>query len=243
MSGQKASKSANTKNELSFAVKSYLFVYNGAQVAGWSYILYRTFMHYLQGGTTDNLWPVVGNSLIYFQNAAIVEVLNVLLGYVRSPISITFVQVLSRVAVVGGLLYPASAAQVSIGLPLILTAWSITEIIRYSFYAFNLINAVPYFLVWCRYTFFYALYPIGVTGELLLYYATQNYVAETKMWTAEMPNAANFTFNYRLTLLLIMAFYVPQFPQMYLHMINQRKKVIGGASSAAPAPSTSKKVK
>ncbi|KAF6203945.1 hypothetical protein GE061_002283 [Apolygus lucorum] len=170
-------------------------------------------------------------------------VFNVLMGFVRSPIVITFIQVMSRVAVVGGLLYPARSAQVSVGLPLILTAWSITEIIRYSFYALNLINAVPYFLVWCRYTFFYALYPIGVTGELLLYYATQAHVAETKMWTAEMPNAMNFTFNYRYLLLSIMAFYVPQFPQMYLHMINQRKKVISGASSSGSAPSTSKKVK
>lgn len=61
-----------------------------------------------------------------------------------------------------------------------------------------------------RYTFFYALYPIGVTGELLLYYAAQSHVAETKMWTAEMPNTYNFIFNFRYILLAIMAFYVPR---------------------------------
>ncbi|KAF6203944.1 hypothetical protein GE061_002282 [Apolygus lucorum] len=74
MGGQKASKSANSsKNETSLAVKSYLFVYNGAQVAGWSYILYQTLMHYLRGETTENLWPVVATSLICFQNAALIE--------------------------------------------------------------------------------------------------------------------------------------------------------------------------
>ena len=40
-------------------------------------------------------------------------------------------------------------------------AWSITEVIRYAFYALNLFNAAPYILLWCRYTFFYILYPIG----------------------------------------------------------------------------------
>jgi hypothetical protein len=45
-------------------------------------------------------------------------------------------------------------SHLSIGVPMLLIAWSITEVIRYSFYALNLINAVPYLLIWMRYIFF-----------------------------------------------------------------------------------------
>jgi len=41
-------------------------------------------------------------------------------------------------------------SRVSIGVPMLLIAWSITEVIRYSFYALNLINAVPSVLIWMR---------------------------------------------------------------------------------------------
>jgi very-long-chain (3R)-3-hydroxyacyl-CoA dehydratase len=60
---------------------------------------------------------------------------------------------------------------------MMIAAWSVTEVIRYSFYAFTLLGSVPYFLTWCRfarlfdafdltafrYTFFIIVYPIGVT--------------------------------------------------------------------------------
>lgn len=60
-----------------------------------------------------------------------------------------------------------------------------------------------------RYTLFIALYPIGVTGELLCLYAAQAYVAQKKLWSLEMPNALNLTFSYHYFLLFIMFLYIP----------------------------------
>jgi len=51
-------------------------------------------------------------------------------------------------------------------------AWSITEVIRYSFYAFNLLGYNPYVLLWLRYTTFFILYPVGASSEAFLMYAT-----------------------------------------------------------------------
>ena len=51
-------------------------------------------------------------------------------------------------------------------------AWSTTEIVRYSFYAFNLLGKNPYALLWLRYTAFYVLYPLGAGSEAFLIYAT-----------------------------------------------------------------------
>ena len=34
---------------------------------------------------------------------------------------------------------------------LFVTAWTVTEIIRYSFYTFSLLNHLPYLIKWARY--------------------------------------------------------------------------------------------
>lgn len=207
-----------------------------------------------------------------------------MVGLVSSNPMVTLFQVASRVMVVCGVLIGVEGASESQGIHFLLFAWTITEIIRYSFYAFGIFGINVYPLVWCRYniccakmnaeklknyfiryTLFIALYPIGVTGELLCLYAASQIVAESKQWTYTMPNVWNFTFNYQYFLLIVMSLYVPckyslffydrnywhggifiyivpllrgnlhvhvsVFPQMYLHMFGQRKKVIGGAGS------------
>lgn len=47
-------------------------------------------------------------------------------------------------------------------------AWSVAEVIRYSFYAFSLAGFSPYVLLWLRYTAFYILYPLGASSEASL---------------------------------------------------------------------------
>lgn len=134
--------------------------------------------------------------------------------------------------VVVGVVMATPTGKVSPGLPLALLAWSVTEIIRYGYYAFNLVGAVPGILVMLRYTTFIVLYPIGVTGELLCFYWAQSYARTEKVWSVEMPNKYNATFSYLYFLWFVMLLYIPLFPQMYLHMFAQRKKVLGPASSA-----------
>ena len=51
-------------------------------------------------------------------------------------------------------------------------AWSITEVIRYAYYAFNVAGYEPYPLLWLRYTTFYVLYPIGAGSEAFLMFST-----------------------------------------------------------------------
>ncbi|XP_075235707.1 3-hydroxyacyl-CoA dehydratase 1 isoform X2 [Lycorma delicatula] len=207
---------------------SFLFF---SYYTGWSYLLYQVISHYLSGKGTDTIWEVVKPTVVVFQNAAVFEIFNVAAGLVKSNLMLTTFQVFSRVMVVCGVLLATPTAPVSFGMPLLLFAWSITEIIRYGYYALNIINLVPYVLVWCRYTFFFALYPIGVSGELLCFYAAQQFVGDTKLWTYELPNSLNFTFNYRYLLIYIMSSYIPLFPMLYLHMVSQRKKIIGGGST------------
>ncbi|KIH58603.1 tyrosine phosphatase-like protein, PTPLA [Ancylostoma duodenale] len=109
---------------------------------------------------------------------------------------------------------------------MLLVAWSVTEVIRYSYYALGLFGAVPFFLTWMRYTFFIVLYPLGVTGELLTLFGCLPEVAEKKYYTIEMPNPANMGFSFYAVLIGSALFYLPGFPQLYLYMFAQRKKVL-----------------
>ncbi|XP_016818217.1 very-long-chain (3R)-3-hydroxyacyl-CoA dehydratase 1 isoform X2 [Pan troglodytes] len=111
---------------------------------------------------------------------------------------------------------------------LFLVAWTVTEITRYSFYTFSLLDHLPYFIKWARYNFFIILYPVGVAGELLTIYAALPYVKKTGMFSIRLPNKYNVSFDYYYFLLITMASYIPLFPQLYFHMLRQRRKVLHG---------------
>ncbi|XP_033331479.2 3-hydroxyacyl-CoA dehydratase 1 [Megalopta genalis] len=211
----------------------YLKTYNLTLVFGWSYILLRFFQNDFSSTVELGLWQNLKWPVIIFQHAAILEVVHAIVGLVKSNPSLTAFQVASRVLVVDAVLLaiPYSAASTT-GLTLALLAWTITEIIRYLYYFMNLNNFVPYFLTWLRYTLFIILYPIGITGELLCLYAAAQYAkSHPEDWSYMLPNSLNFTFSYHYSLILTMLSYIPIFPQLYLHMFAQRRKILGKDSN------------
>jgi very-long-chain (3R)-3-hydroxyacyl-CoA dehydratase len=100
---------------------------------------------------------------------AVLEIVHTILRWVKSPVGSTFAQVASRIFVV--VLIYMFYCQNNItdfarkGIYIVSVAWSVTELVRYSFYALSLLGRQPAFLLWMRYTFFIVLYPLGVTGE------------------------------------------------------------------------------
>jgi len=89
-------------------------------------------------------------------------------------------------------------------------SWSLVEVPRYLFYAFNLfMDKVPFPLFWMRYNFFAILYPTGITGELLQIW---NYLPALKAISLPLWYAV----------LLVVLSYVPGSPVMFFHMVGQR---------------------
>jgi len=217
---------AKTNKKPGAVVNAYLLAYNFIQVFGWSYLLYQIFDFYVRPPKDQSLWDVVKYTVGIFQNAAFLEIFNVATGLVKSNLTVTIQQVLSRVVIVAAIAFIPETSD-SPGLTLALVAWCIAEITRYSYYGFNIVGFIPYPIIWARYTFFYVLYPVGVTGELLVYWTSLGYVGRTKMWSIEMPNKYNISFSLWTVILMIMLVYIPLFPQMYFHMMQQRKKTLG----------------
>ncbi|KAJ8978175.1 hypothetical protein NQ317_009663 [Molorchus minor] len=210
--------------------KNYLIAYNAILAVGWTHLLYLLITYPLKPSTLS-LYETVKYSLFIFQNAAVLEVVHAVIGIVKSNPILTAFQVASRVIVVCGILMATNSGRESVGLPLALTAWSVTEIIRYSTYTLNLLGVVPHFLVWLRYSLFIGLYPLGITGELLCIYAASKEIGKYQLYSIAMPNWLNVIFNYQYILWVLMFLYIPLFPQLYMHMFSQRRKVLGGGKA------------
>uniref|UniRef100_A0A4W6BYK9 Very-long-chain (3R)-3-hydroxyacyl-CoA dehydratase n=1 Tax=Lates calcarifer TaxID=8187 RepID=A0A4W6BYK9_LATCA len=199
---------------------AYLVIYNVVMTAGWLVIAVGLVRAYLARGSYHGLYYSIEKPLNVCPLCHIP-------GIVPSSVVLTGFQVMSRVFLTWAVTHSVREVQSEDSVLLFVTAWTVTEIIRYSFYTFSLLNHLPYLIKWARYTFFIVLYPMGVTGELLTIYAALPYVQKTGLYSVTLPNKYNFSFDYYTFLILIMISYIPLFPQLYFHMIRQRKKVLG----------------
>ena len=212
---------------------AYLVVFNFVLAAGWGAVLVplvQAVIEQCDAGSCLGLLPFgaasgdvcvcgdlhaqVEQPLKIFQTAAVLEVLHALTGLVRAPVFTTVIQVLSRQVLLWAIVVPFEATHTMPRFATMLLAWSVTEVIRYSFYGFALVlGSAPYPLVWLRYTLFFVLYPLGVGSELALITASLDELEQL---------------GYRTLFIWIMVAYLPGFPLLYTHMIAQRAKVIGG---------------
>lgn len=194
------------------AVKKYLTLYNAVEVVLWFAVLARLFFVGQVAGLKE-AHDQVSSFLLWVQTSALLEVLHVALGLVPSPLFTTLMQVASRLVLVWGIdfLFPHITSN-SFGFVTMVTAWSITEILRYSYYAINLQGDVPEALMWLRYSLFYVLYPLGAGSECWLVYLS-------------LGEARKLNGMYALALQGLLLTYIPGFYFLYTYMIKQRKKM------------------
>lgn len=123
-------------------------------------------------------------------------------------------QVSSRLLLVWAVVnrYPEETAS-SVFYSTMFLAWSVTEVIRYSYFVFNLQgNGVPGFVTWLRYNTFYVLYPMGIGSECALIWKAST-VADQRE---------------RLLFWGVLGVYVPGSWVLFTHMMGQRRKVLRG---------------
>lgn len=187
----------------------YLSLYNALQFIGWFWVLISALPGVLHDG--QKLWIAFGSKLYFFQMLMLIDVVNAALGLVRSPITTAVMQVASRIFVINILEYFGESRS-TIGLHFLLFAWTPTEIIRYSFYLVkDTFSDIPYFLKWLRYSTFLILYPLGISGEIIVLYASKSSVKES------------FQILYYFIILLFIVYPFGAFV-LYRYMLNQRKK-------------------
>jgi very-long-chain (3R)-3-hydroxyacyl-CoA dehydratase len=126
----------------------------------------------------------------------------------------TLMQVASRFLLVWGIAYPfPQTTQHNPAYSTMLVAWSVTEVIRYSYFVFNLSGiGVPKIWTWLRYNTFLVLYPLGIASECWLVYSA-------------VPLARKLREEYAWALWAILAIYVPGSYVLFTHMLRQRRRI------------------
>ena len=124
-------------------------------------------------------------------------------------------QVASRILLVWPIVNTFPHLAKSAGYSSMLIAWSITEVIRYSYFTLSLSGFTPSFITWLRYNTFYVLYPMGISSECFLIYKAIEPAREVRP-------------EYAWVLQAILAVYVPGSYVLFTHMMAQRRKVMRG---------------
>ncbi|KAK5137322.1 hypothetical protein LTR08_000292 [Meristemomyces frigidus] len=194
----------------------YLILYNSVSALLWSvvlgYVLSIATVHGYRGVYTGT-----GQWTKWTQTLAGLEVLHAAIGLVRAPLLTTIMQVASRFLLVWGVVanFPVTSSA-SPAYSTMLLAWSITEVIRYTYFAVNLAYGyVPSGLTWLRYNAFFALYPLGISSECWL------------LWLAVTP-AKSWNQAYEWVIKLVLFVYIPGSYILFTHMMAQRRKVMRG---------------
>jgi hypothetical protein len=188
--------------------KYYLVGYNVLAFCSW---LAYLISFALSGGSLGNISLVLLNIA---QGLAVLEIAHIIFKLVKSPLASTIAQVFSRLLVLVLIDYfryqQIQHQALERGILVVSLAWGITELVRYSFYATQLLNSQPRALLWMRYTFFIVLYPVGVFGEWLII-ATPIFIS-------------GMVFNpYNVAMAFVLLSYVYYFPVLYKYMWKQRK--------------------
>jgi len=140
----------NKDNQTAKMRNQYLVAYNTISAVLWGVVLGRCLLLVLLAGT-ENVYGGVGNFTKWTQTLAVLEIFHAVVGLVRTPLMTTVVQVFSRLNLVWGILHFCPESMRDSGAyTTMITAWSITEIIRYSYYALNLQGEPPAWLTTLR---------------------------------------------------------------------------------------------
>lgn len=231
---KQASRGSTSNSSSTSVTRQYLILYNLASSLMWGALLFRTLNTLLQGGLSQ-IFPTVGTFARNVQTIAIAEILHSVLGLVRAALFTTFMQVASRIVVIWGVV-DTFAPGLGLGARNgswnnqlaytgMLSAWSITEIVRYGYFVAFLWQganaaAVPGWLTWARYNLFFVLYPVGIGCEVWLVYHA-------------VPMAETLHVYYAWFLRVSLAIYVPGSYVLFTHMMAQRRRVMRGKQKAA----------
>ncbi|KAF2821468.1 PTPLA-domain-containing protein [Ophiobolus disseminans] len=200
------------------ARKLYLTLYNILFATLWSTIVITTLSTAPKGKAA--VFAATEAKARWIQTATLIEVLHAATGIIKSPVSTTALQVVTRVIQVWMVWYsfPGTTAWSHAYLALVL-AWSLADAIRYTYLALNVHGMAPKGLVWLRYTMFYPLYPIGISAEWWLLYCA---IEPGRKISAVIPPFFWFC----------LVLYVPGSYKMYTYMIKQRRKTLYGRRKA-----------
>lgn len=219
-----------TKEEvLRFVRVFYLIIYSLMQAGLFLYIVFvllsRLFFH----GTDAfaDAYDAVSDVLASCQLAAILEVINPILGIVKTGVVAPFMQVFGRNMVLFLVVVAHKELHQQAVVYGLFLVWSLIEVVRYPFYASQVINKRIEPLIWLRYTMWIPLYPLGIFFEGTLVWRAIPLLEKSERFSIRLPNAFNFSFSFAWFLRVYLVLLIAGGWYMMKHMYILRRRRYG----------------
>lgn len=208
---------------------TYLVTYNAAMAVGWSFCLLEVVLHMHDLGS---VYQHASHACILFQSISLLETAHSMIGLVKSSPAMNIMQWAGRSHVLFCIVQSVPALQRSGFTGVLLLVWSLSEVIRYPWYALSSLSPAgpPDWLTWLRYTAFIPLYPVGVICEMGLVYLALPFLESDAAYqgrSIRMPNPVNVSFDYPLFCRVLLTVYLVPFWMLYSSLLRMRRKKVG----------------
>ncbi|VDM05722.1 unnamed protein product [Schistocephalus solidus] len=117
-------------------------------------------------------YTLVADRMLIVQLASFLEIVHASMGWVRSSVLATALQVLGRNLVFFLILVPHAEVQEDTAVFTLFITWSMIELLRYPYYVLRIFDEKFGLLTYLRYTAWIPLYPIGFMceGQFYVYF-------------------------------------------------------------------------
>ncbi|KAK0135394.1 Very-long-chain (3R)-3-hydroxyacyl-CoA dehydratase [Merluccius polli] len=206
--------------------KGYLFMYNLVQFLGFSWIFVNMTVRLFILGQDSfyDTFHTTADMMYFCQMMAVIEVINPLLGLVKTGFFPAMLQVTGRNVILFVIFGSLEQMQNKSVVFFVFYLWSTIEIFRYPFYMLACIDTEWKLLTWLRYTIWIPLYPMGVIAEAVAVIQSMPVFDETRVYSLPLPKALgqSLSFSYTLHVYLLIMF-LGLFIN-FRHLYKQRKR-------------------
>ncbi|XP_035855116.1 very-long-chain (3R)-3-hydroxyacyl-CoA dehydratase-like isoform X1 [Sander lucioperca] len=206
--------------------KGYLFMYNLVQFLGFSWIFVNMTVRLFILGQDSfyDTFHTTADMMYFCQMMAVLEVINPLLGLVKTGFLPAMLQVTGRNVILFVIFGSLEEMQNKPVVFFVFYLWSTIEIFRYPFYMLACISTEWKLLTWLRYSLWIPLYPLGTVAEAVAVIQSLPIFDETHLFSLRLPALLghSISFSYTLQLYLVLMFLGLFFN--FRHLYKQRRR-------------------
>ncbi|XP_063781669.1 very-long-chain (3R)-3-hydroxyacyl-CoA dehydratase 3 [Pseudophryne corroboree] len=212
-----------------YVKRGYLFMYNLVQFLGFSWIFVNmTIRLFILGKDSFyDTFHTMADMMYFCQILSVLEIINPLIGLVKSAVVPAVIQVLGRNFLLFIILGQVSEIQNNGVIFFIFYIWSVIEVIRYPFYMLACIDMEWKLLTWIRYTIWIPLYPLGVLSEAASIVLSIPIFTETGKFSLHLPSPLNVNISFSVFLIFYLIVLVLGLIINFRHLHKQRRRRLG----------------
>ncbi|XP_073474424.1 very-long-chain (3R)-3-hydroxyacyl-CoA dehydratase 3 [Aquarana catesbeiana] len=207
----------------------YLFMYNLVQFLGFSWIFVNMTVRLFILGKDSfyDTFHTMSDMMYFCQTLALLEIVNPLIGLVKTGVVPAVIQVMGRNFILFVILGQMDEMQSKGVVFFIFYLWSTIEVFRYPFYMLACIDMDWNLLTWLRYTIWIPLYPLGAFSEAAGIVLSMPIFNKTGKYSLHLPSPLNVTISFSVFLSIYLVLLFLGLAINFRHLYKQRCKRLG----------------